>query len=129
MLRVDRERYMKYVVTELNNPNEPVMFSKSILGNYSFDVYATETYFGECPPKTIEEILTNKQLEERINHPHSPTDELSCTIVDDRINFINNSSIDVALDYTFGHSILIALTALKVKTLETFSSTRKRTNI
>ena len=40
-------------------------------------------------------------MEERINHPHNPTNELSCNIVDDRINFVDNSSIDVALDYTF----------------------------
>jgi len=26
MIRVDRERYMTYVVMELNNPNEPVLF-------------------------------------------------------------------------------------------------------
>jgi len=57
MLRVDRERYMKYVVMELNNPNEPVMFTNSILGNYSFNVYATETCFGEFHAKIIEEAL------------------------------------------------------------------------
>ena len=47
MLRVDRERYMKYVVMELNGSNEPVMFTNSILGNYSFNVCATKTCFGE----------------------------------------------------------------------------------
>jgi len=46
MLRVNRERYMKYVVTELNEPNEPVMFTNSILGNYRFDICAIETCFG-----------------------------------------------------------------------------------
>ena len=45
MLRVDRERHMKYVVTELNSPNELVMFYKSILGNYSFNVCATDIFW------------------------------------------------------------------------------------
>ena len=42
MLRIDRERYMKYVVTELNGPNELVIITNSILGNYSFNVYTTK---------------------------------------------------------------------------------------
>lgn len=58
MLRIDRERYMKYVVTELNGPNEPVMFTNSILGNYSFSVYNTETCFGEFHVEIVEETLT-----------------------------------------------------------------------
>ena len=87
MLRVDWERYMKYVVMERNKPNEPVMFYNSILRNYSFDVYTTKTCFEECYAETIKEDLTHTQLEERIKHPHNPTDELSCIIVDDRTNF------------------------------------------
>ena len=59
MLRVDRERYMKYVVMELNGPSEPVMFTNSILGNYSFDVCAIETCFREFHAKTVEETMTN----------------------------------------------------------------------
>lgn len=50
---------MKYVVTELNGPNEPVMFTNSILGNYSFDVCAIKTYFGEFHAETVEETMTN----------------------------------------------------------------------
>jgi hypothetical protein len=33
---------MKHTVTDLNDPNEPMMFSHSILGNICF-----ETFFGE----------------------------------------------------------------------------------
>ena len=33
---------MKHVVTDLNDPNELVMFNNSILGNYSY-----ETFFGD----------------------------------------------------------------------------------
>ena len=63
MLRVDQERYMKCEVMELNGPNEPVMFTKSILGNYSFNVCATETCFREFHAETIEETPINAQLE------------------------------------------------------------------
>ena len=41
-IKVDRERYMKHRVTNLNNTNESVMFNHSILGNFYF-----ETFFGE----------------------------------------------------------------------------------
>ena len=98
MLRVDRERYMKYVVTKLNDPNEPLMFTNSILGNYSFDICAMETYFREFHAETIEETVTITQLE---TPPYNPTNELSCIIVDDRTNFIEISSIDVTLDSIF----------------------------
>jgi len=30
---------MKHVVTDLNEPNEPVMFNRSIMGNYSCDSF------------------------------------------------------------------------------------------
>jgi len=95
MMRVDCERYMKYVVTELNGPNEPVMFTNSILGNYSFNVCAIETCFGEFHGETIEETPINTQLEAL---PYSPTDEPPCNIVDDRTNFVVSNSIDVTLD-------------------------------
>lgn len=72
MLRADRERYMKYVVAELNEPNEPIMFTNSILGNHSFDVYAMETCFGEFHAETIEETAINTWLEAL---PHRPTDK------------------------------------------------------
>jgi hypothetical protein len=40
-IRVDKEGYMKHVITDLNDLNEPIMFNISILGNYSY-----ETFFG-----------------------------------------------------------------------------------
>ena len=45
--KVECERYMKHTITDLNDPNEPVMFSKSILGNFCF-----ETFFGELEVET-----------------------------------------------------------------------------
>jgi hypothetical protein len=38
-IRIEREIYMKHMVTDLNGPNEPVIFNNSILGNYSYDTY------------------------------------------------------------------------------------------
>ena len=89
---------MKYVVMELNGPNKPVMFTNSILGNYSFNVYAMETCFGEFHAETIEETTTKTQLE---SLPYSPIDEPSCNIVDDRTNFVGSNSIDVTLESIF----------------------------
>ena len=37
---------MKHTVTDLNDANELIMFSKSILGNFYFD-----TFFGELDAK------------------------------------------------------------------------------
>ena len=74
------------------------MLTNSILGNYSFNVYATETCFGEFHADTVEETLTYTQLE---IPSHNPTNELSCTIVDNRNNFLDSSSIDVTLDAIF----------------------------
>jgi len=89
---------MNYVVTELNDPNELVMFTNSILGNYSFDVCAIETCFREFHAETVEETVTNTQLE---SLPCNPIDGLSCIIVYDRTNFVESSSIDVTLDSIF----------------------------
>lgn len=41
-VKVEHEHYMKHMVTDLNDTNEPVMFSNSMLGNFCFD-----TFFGE----------------------------------------------------------------------------------
>lgn len=98
MLRVNQERYMKYVVTKLNDPNEPLMFTNSILGNYSFDICATETCFGEFHVETIEETGIDTQSEAL---PCSPTDDLPCNMVEDRANFIEGSSFDITSDSMF----------------------------
>ena len=38
---------MKHTIIDLNDPNEPVMFSNSILGNFCFD-----TFFGVLEAET-----------------------------------------------------------------------------
>jgi hypothetical protein len=35
---------MKYIVTDLNDPNEPIMFTEFILGNFCID-----SFFGNFP--------------------------------------------------------------------------------
>ena len=98
MMRVDRERYMKYVVTNLNGPNEPIMFTNSILGNYNFNVCAIETCFGEFHAETNEGTAINTWLEAL---PRSPTKEPPCNIVDDKTSPVGRNSVDVILDSNF----------------------------
>ena len=43
-IRVDREKHMKYPVTDFDEENEPVVFTNKILGSYSF-----ESFFGNFP--------------------------------------------------------------------------------
>ena len=57
-IKVDREQYMKHTVTDLNDPNEPVMFSNSIPGNFYF-----ETFFGELEVETSQYEDSNEQSE------------------------------------------------------------------
>ena len=57
-IKVERERYMKHTVTDLIDPNEPVMFSNSILGNLCFD-----TLFGELETEISPYANSNEQLE------------------------------------------------------------------
>ena len=38
-IRVDHEKYMKYLVTNLGEENEPIAFNNNILGNYSADSF------------------------------------------------------------------------------------------
>lgn len=49
---------MKYVITELNQPNESVMFSNSILGKYSLN-----TYFGEFKAKSCNAVEFERKYE------------------------------------------------------------------
>ena len=41
-IKVEHERYTKHMVTNLNDPNEPVMFSNSILRNFCFHTFFYE---------------------------------------------------------------------------------------
>jgi ribonuclease HI len=45
MIRIDRERYLKHTVTDLETPNEPTSTNFPVLGNYSCD-----SHFGDFSP-------------------------------------------------------------------------------
>lgn len=60
---------MKHMVIDLNDPNEPIMFSNSILGNFCF-----ETFFRELEAELSPYANSNKQSEilhtTQIDEPH-----------------------------------------------------------
>jgi len=47
MVNIDREKYMKHTVKEIDGPNEPVMFSWSSFGNFFFDTIFENVESGE----------------------------------------------------------------------------------
>ena len=72
------------MVIDLNDPNEPVMFSNSILGNFCF-----ETFFRELEVETSTCADSNEQSEllqiTQIDEPH-------CNILEDCKNVDTNNS-------------------------------------
>ena len=65
---------MKHMVTGLNDPNKPVMFSNSILGNFCF-----ETFFGELEVELSPYANSNEQS--KLLHTTHIV-ELHCNIVE-----------------------------------------------
>ena len=57
-IRIDRERYMKCTITELDDSNEPVLFTDTIMGNYMAD-----SFFGNFEAETSP-IQNSVQLSE-----------------------------------------------------------------
>jgi hypothetical protein len=53
MIKIDRERYLKNMVTDLETLNEPTSTNFSILGNYSCD-----SHFGNFDPLLSDVLLT-----------------------------------------------------------------------
>jgi hypothetical protein len=45
MIRIDRERYLKHMITDLETPNEAASIDFPVLGNYSCD-----SHFGNFSP-------------------------------------------------------------------------------
>lgn len=99
-IKLEHELYMKHTVTDLNNTNEPVMFSNSILGNFYFD-----TLFGELEVELSPLVNSDKQYEllhtTQIVTPHctivdscTKVDSNNCTKVD------SNTCIDVSSSST-----------------------------
>ena len=81
-IKVEHECYMKHMVTSLNDPNEAVMFSNSILKKICFDMF-----FGELE----DEISPLADLDKQYELLHSnPIAKINCTLVD----YSNDASID-----------------------------------
>lgn len=61
---------MKHMVTELEAPNEPILFINSILGNYFLD-----TFFGDFPAKAS--LISDNTILELLfcTHEPAPRDE------------------------------------------------------
>ena len=55
-IKVEHDRYMKHRVTDLDNTNEPIMFSNSILGNLFFD-----TFFGELEAGLLSPLANSEK--------------------------------------------------------------------
>ena len=86
-INVECECYMKHTVTDLNDPNESVMFSISVVGNFSFD-----TFFGELEVELSLFVNSNEQYEllhtTQIIDPH-------CNITKYCTKVVFNNSIDL----------------------------------
>lgn len=57
-IKVYHEQYMKHMVIDTNDANEPVIFSNSILGNFCFD-----KFFGELDAELSPFSNSNTQFE------------------------------------------------------------------
>ena len=84
---------MKHTVTGLNDPNETVMFSRSIIGNLCFD-----TFFEELEAKLSSGANTDKQSE--LLHSNQ-IGELTYTLVDHSNDASIDSSSCTLLDSSF----------------------------
>ena len=63
MIRIDRERYLKHTVTNLEALNEPSLTYFPVLGNYSY-----EFYFGNFAPLSSDVPLTqNSEMTFQVN--------------------------------------------------------------
>ena len=84
---------MKHTVTDLNDPNKTVMFSRSILDNFSFD-----TLFEELEDELSHTANSDKQYE--LLHSNQIV-ELNCTLVDHSNDASIGSSSCTLLNSTF----------------------------
>ena len=83
---------MKHTVTGLNDLNKPIMFSRSILGNFCFDTFFEELEAELSPCANSDEqseLLHSNQIVER-----------NCTLVDNRNDASIGSSSCTLLNYS-----------------------------
>jgi hypothetical protein len=93
---------MKHIVTDLNDPNEPVLFNNSILGNYCSD-----TFFGDFTVDISPLVESNKQYE-----------ILHCTqIVEPNCNIVDSKNTNLDLDTNIWTFILMDPSLMRVQVL------------
>ena len=78
---------MKHIVTNLNDTNEPMMFSHSILGNFFL-----ETFFGDLEAETSTCTDSNEQSKLL---QITQTDKPHCTIVENCTNVDTNNNSEI----------------------------------
>lgn len=105
-IKVECEHYMKHMVTDLNDTNEPVMFSNFILGNFYFD-----RFFGELEAELSP--LTNSEKKSELLHT-TQIAEPHCTIVDDYTNVDSNTCTNIVFSST---NISLAIIDPQIQTL------------
>jgi hypothetical protein len=90
---------MKHVVTDLNDPNEPIMFNHSILGNYSYD-----TFFGNHTTDISSYAESNTQYEilhcTQIVEPHCNIVYKTNTNPDVHPNIVSRDKLEVYTNFT-----------------------------
>ena len=86
-IKIARETYLKHTVTKLHDPNEPVLFSYSIMGNYTYEVdfsnFKTE----------ISSFVDTKQHYEISNFTYI------------QIGFVYNDDVNIVNNHQFVHII------------------------
>jgi hypothetical protein len=92
-IKLDRENNMKHTITDLNDYNETVMFSRSNLANFCFD-----TFFEELEDELSHAANSDKQS--KLFHSNQ-IPELNCTLVDHSNDASIGSSSCTLLDSSF----------------------------
>ena len=84
---------MKHTITELNDPNEQVIFYRSILGNFCFD-----TFFEELEVELSHPVNSDKQFKLL---PLNQIVELNCTLVDHSNDALIGSKYCTLVNFSF----------------------------
>ena len=84
---------MKHMVTNLNDLNEPIMFSNSILDKFFFDTFFGELEYDLSP-------FADSDMQSKLLHSNQIA-ELNCTIVDSRnCTLVDSSSTNLCTKLT-----------------------------
>ena len=84
-IRVDREAHMKNTITKLDEHNESINFTQSILGNYFLET-SLNCY-------NVEELIPKKDTQSELLQ-FTQTGDNDCTIVGLNDNLLSNINLD-----------------------------------